>query len=205
MLHYRQLFVLATTCLLLTTSGSAERLRYDIEPNHSTLGFSIPIFGGLTKVTGKFSEAEVTIYYDEADLSTAAVEAVLKVASIDTGIDMRDRDLQGEIFFDAANHPDITFRSTSVRREGDGWVAAGEFTMRGVTRTIELPFDLKVHTYDSGETMLGVSTSLTLDRNDYGVGSKFKHTTMENFLGTEVTVEIDLWTRSGKPVSDSGW
>ena len=179
----------------------AEPLRYKIESNHSTIGFSVPIFGGLSRVSGKFTDVDVEIIFDEEDLEASSVTAVMQVAGIDTGIEMRDQDLQNEIFFNAQIHPEIRFISEGVIKKSDGtYETRGSFTMRGVTREVVLRFELKVHRFDNGGRILGVTMRTELNRQDFGVGQGWKHTSMENFLGDKIAVEIDLWTRTGKPI-----
>ena len=187
--------------LLCGSNVVAEPLRYKIESNHSTIGFSVPIFGGLSRVSGKFTDVEVEIIFDEEDLEASSVSAVMQVSGIDTGIGMRDQDLQNEIFFNAQIHPEIRFISEGVSRKSDGiYETRGNFTMRGVTREVVLPFELKVHRLDDGGRILGVKMRTELNRLDFGVGQGWKHTSMENFLGDKIAVEIDLWTRTGKPI-----
>lgn len=189
---------LAIVLLAGAAPVSAQVRTYDLEANHSTIGFSVPIFGGMSRVTGKFTDVAASIHYDPADLSTAWVDVSIAVASIDTGIDRRDSDLQSPMWFNAGEYPEILFFSDKIRKTESGFVAAGELTMRGVSRTIELPFSLKTHEFDDGKQILGVSARLPLNRRDFGVGAEFRHTTLENFIGDEILVEIDLWTRAGK-------
>ena len=174
-----------------------------VEPNHSTVGFSIPIMGGITKVTGKFIGMEVEIHYDEEDITKSSVEVVLKADTIDTGIDDRDRDLQGPKFFDVANHPTITFQSSKVEKSEEGFVAFGELTMRGVTRQIAIPFVFsQVTKSKEGRLRMGVVASFTLNRQDYGVGSDWVHSAVPNFIGDEVTVEMFVYIRGRKAEAD---
>ncbi len=187
--------------LCIGSFATAEALRYKIESNHSTIGFSIPIFGGLSRVSGKFTDVDVEIIFDEGDLEASSVTAVMQVSGINTGIEMRDKDLQNEIFFNAQIHPEIRFVSETVRRKSDGsYEARGSFTMRGVTQQVVLPLELKIHRFDDGGTILGVKIRNQLNRLDYGVGKGWKHTAMESFMGEMIGVEIDLWTRTGKPL-----
>lgn len=174
-----------------------------VEPNHSTVGFSIPIMGGITKVTGKFIGMEVEIRYDEDDITKSSVEVVLQAGTIDTGIDDRDRDLQGPKFFDVANHPTITFQSSKVEKSEEGFVAFGELTMRGVTRQIAIPFVFSQVTKNKdGRLRMGVVASFTLNRQDYGVGSDWVHSAVPNFIGDEVTVEMFVYIRGKKAKAD---
>ena len=113
---------------------------YQVDTAHSNVAFAVPILGGLSKVRGKFTDFTVQIVYDEADVSKSSVKAVIKAASIDTGIERRDAHLRNPDFFEVEKYPEITFESKSVEKRGQGFVARGTFTMHGVAKEIELPF-----------------------------------------------------------------
>src|SRR6185436_8834463 len=119
---------------------------------------------------------------------------IIDPASIDTGEESRDKDLQGELFFDSAKHPKIVFRSTSIAHvRGDDYLMRGELTMKGVTRAIEIPMTRTVRRgADSawGNIRIGGAGRTTLRRKDFNItGTKFWG---DAVLSDEVTVEIDL-------------
>src|SRR5258707_948413 len=113
---------------------------YPIDNNHSTIGFSVSIMGGLSKVSGKFTDFAITLTNDDKDITKSSVKVVIKAASINTGIPARDHELGTETFFDAAKYPEITFQSTRIERIGKQLIAIGTFTMHGVSKEIALPF-----------------------------------------------------------------
>jgi polyisoprenoid-binding protein YceI len=175
----------------------------EAEPNHSSIGFTIPIAHGMTRVTGKFTAFTATIRFQDGDLSQCAVEASIQAASVDTGIGERDVHLRQPVFFDASAHPLITFKSSRVERRGDGYVARGKLSMRGAEREVELPFQTTGLVWEDGKPRLGISARLSVDRRDFGVGNDWKHTAVPDFLGGDVTIEIFLWTKLGKPVANA--
>jgi polyisoprenoid-binding protein YceI len=85
--------------------------QYRIDTNHSTVGFSIPIMGGLSKVNGKFTDFTVILTNDEKDITKSSVSVIIKATSINTGIPARDNHLRTADFFDVEKYPEITFRS----------------------------------------------------------------------------------------------
>src|SRR3954470_7181356 len=95
--------------LWVVPAGSATS--YNVDVNHSTVGFAVPILGGLSKVRGKFTNFNVAIDYDEADVTRSSVAATIKADSINTGIEARDTHLKTADFFDVAKYPEITFQS----------------------------------------------------------------------------------------------
>ncbi|MBV9960227.1 MAG: YceI family protein [Acidobacteria bacterium] len=177
--------------------GRAEELAVDTA--HSTVGFSIPILGGLSQVRGKFADFNATINYDEKDVTKSSVNAVIKTASIDTGIAARDNHLKTADFFDAEKYPEITFQSSRVEKKGKGLVAYGTFTMHGVSKEIMLPITITGKLVDPAtkQTSYGFSSMLKINRMDYGINYQRKGA--ENFLGNEVTIELFLLSRPPQP------
>ena len=181
---------------LLTLASASFRL--EAEPNHSTIGFSVPIAAGMTRVTGKFTRFEASILYDVDDPSRWTLEASVEAASVDTGIDQRDEDLRGPDFFDTQNHARILFESGAIERRGDDFLARGTLTIRGVAREIELPFRITAVDWEEEAPLLGFAAELSLNRTEFGVGTDWRHRLIPHFLGEEVRVEIFLWTKRGK-------
>jgi polyisoprenoid-binding protein YceI len=172
--------------------------KYEADTAHSNVGFSIPILGGLSHVRGKFNEFTVSIVYDDRDVTKSSVAAVIKAASIDTGIERRDAHLRTADFFDAEKFPEITFKSSRVEKRGDGFVAHGTFTMHGVSKEIALPFTLNgVRKAPDGKTTLGVTARTTISRKDYGIS--FARPDNPDFLGDAVEIELNVVTRAAAP------
>ncbi|HET7246637.1 MAG TPA: YceI family protein [Streptosporangiaceae bacterium] len=72
----------------------------------------------------------------------SSATATIDLSSVTTGNDMRDNDLRSSNFFDAATHPEMTFRSAGVRRDGDDLIVDGDLTIRGVTKPVSLTFEV---------------------------------------------------------------
>ncbi len=174
----------------------AAPITYQVDTAHSNVAFAVPILGGLAKVRGKFTDFKVDIVYDEADVTKSSVKAVIKAASIDTGIERRDAHLRNPDFFEVEKYPEITFESKSVEKRGSGLVARGTFTMHGVSKEIELPFTINGvrKNPQTGATTLGVSSRLTINRKDYGIS--FSRPDNPDFLGDQIEIELDLVTRA---------
>src|SRR5260370_24498226 len=118
--------------LLFSTISAAQVStvrQYPIDTNHSTVGFSVPIMDGLSKVNGKFTDFTITLTNDEKDITRSLVSVVIKVASINTGITARDNHLRASDFFDVEKHPEITFQSKRIEKKGKQFFAVGTFTM----------------------------------------------------------------------------
>lgn len=169
---------------------------YPIDMNHSNVGFSVPILNGLSKVKGKFTDFTVNLTNDEKDITKSSVNVVIKATSIDTGIDGRDRHLRTADFFDVEKYPEITFQSSRIEKRGKQLVAHGTLTMHGVSKEIALPFTVTGvnESADKSKKSVGYAASIVLNRRDYDIN--WSHKTVPNFVGDNITVEIDLITRA---------
>ena len=144
---------------------------YPIDNGHSTVGFSVPILNGLSKVKGKFTDFSITLNSDEKDITKSSVVVVIKPASIDTGIERRDSHLRSADFFDVEKFPEIRFQSTRIEKRGKSFVAHGTLTVKGVSNEIALPFSITGSNKDATGTKMniGYSARMTLNRRDYGI------------------------------------
>jgi polyisoprenoid-binding protein YceI len=170
--------------------------QYPIDMNHSTVGFSVSIMGGLSKVSGKFTDFSITLTNDEHDVTKSSVNVVIKAASINTGITARDNHLRTADFFDVAQFPEITFQSKRIEKQGKGFIAVGDLTMHGVTREIILPFSIAGTNRDAAKKKMniGYAAHLALNRRDFGIN--WEHQSVPNFVGDNVDIDIALITRA---------
>ena len=195
----RSSLVAILSLLLVASPVMGATTKYEIDTAHSNVGFSIPIMGGLSHVRGKFTDFAVTIVYDDKDVTKSSVTAVIKAASIDTGIERRDAHLRNADFFDVEKFPEITFQSSRIEKKGKNFIAHGTFTMHGVAKEIALPFTLNGVRKDekTGKTTLGATAAVTLNRRDFGIS--FARPDNPTFLGDTVEVELNLITRAASP------
>jgi len=187
------------TILLVSVSVAVQvstGRQYPIDMNHSTVGFSVPIMGGLSKVKGKFMDFNINLSNDEHDITKSSVNVVIKAASVDTGIEGRDKHLRTADFFDVEKFPEITFQSSRIEKRGKQLIAHGTLTMHGISKEIALPFTITGVDENADKTKknVGYSASLVLNRRDYGIN--YEHKTVPNFVGDNIAVEIDLITRA---------
>jgi polyisoprenoid-binding protein YceI len=196
----RKLFVPSLLAVLIAaTSFFGAVTKYDTDAAHSNVGFSIPIAGGLSHVRGKFTDFTVAIVYDDKDITKSSVNAVIKTASIDTGIERRDAHLRTADFFDAEKNPEITFKSTRVEKKGKNFIAHGTFTMHGVSKEIALPFTINGVNKDekTGKTTLGLTARTSLSKKEFGM--TWAQPANPSFLGDMVEIELNIITRAASP------
>jgi len=198
MMRKQTLLAAGLALLLAALPAYTAVTKYDADVAHSNVGFSIPILGGLSHVRGKFNDFTVEIVYDDKDVTKSTVRAVIKAASIDTGIERRDAHLRNADFFDVEKFPEITFQSTRVEKKGQQFVAHGNFTMHGVTKEVALPFTINgVKQAPDGKTTIGVTARTTVNRRDFGIN--FARPDNPTFLGDMVEVELNVVTRAAAP------
>jgi len=141
---------------------------WDLDPVHSHIGFAARHLM-VSKVRGRFTKFDVQVVTAEEPLDST-VTVSIDAGSIDTGNEMRDNDLRSERFLDVANHPLITFKSTSVTPAGDGYKVVGDLTIRGVTKQVTLDAEVGGFGADPyGGTRAGFSATTEINRTDFGV------------------------------------
>lgn len=190
---WRSSLVATAALALLAAPALAET--YTIDAVHSAVGFKIRHL--VSRTSGNFTDFEGVIRYDPDKPDKTAVEATIKVASIDTRNSRRDEHLMGPDFLNAAEFPTITFKSTSVKVVEQQLLVTGTLTMHGVARQIVLPVEvLGLGTHPgNGAPVAGFASAVTLKRSDYGVNS---WTDAAGVLGDDVAVELSI-EALGKP------
>ena len=143
---------------------------YEIDPAHTTIGFSVRHLV-INNVPGRFREFNGAIQYNPENIGSSSVTFTAKVTSIDTGVEQRDKHLRSADFFDVDRYPEMTFKSTRIEKKNkDEFIAYGDFSLRGVTKQVALPFKLYGAIKDPwGNLRLGVEAGLTINRQDYGL------------------------------------
>ena len=138
---------------------------YVIDPNHTSFNFTVKHMM-ISNVPGGFDKFSGTITYSPTDLTNSKADITIDVSSIDTKIDKRDAHLKSPDFFDAAKFPAITFVSTKFT---PGYIT-GNLTIKGVTKVVTIPVSIAgpVKTM-MGTQAIGITGSLTINRQDYGV------------------------------------
>ena len=142
---------------------------YTLDVAHTRLGFSAR-HAMVTTVRGAFKEFEGTAHVDTANPADSKVELTIKADSIDTGVADRDAHLRSADFFEIESHPEITFTSTNVERDGDDWTITGDLTITGTTKPISIEFESTGSARDPfGNLRIGFEGSTTLSRKEWGL------------------------------------
>jgi len=187
-------FLAITFGTFLITAGTinAQGVKLISDMVHSNVSFSVPLAGGLTRITGKFNNWEVIVNYVDSDMTKSTINASIKAASINTGDAGRDEHLAGPDFFDAGKYPDITFASDSIKEKGESYAAFGTFQFHGIVKKIILVFNL---TGKDAEGSMGFTVRYNLKRSDYLLG---KDAESDNYVSNNIIVEIDFLAKKPK-------
>jgi len=186
---------LASVSAFVLSQSALSADTYVFDKNHSTMGFQVRHL--FSQVPGKFDDFQGKIVFDEANLQNSTVEVTIKTASVDTGVDMRDKDLRSANFFDAEKFPEITFKSKSVKKTGEATAeVTGDLSMHGVTKEVVLNVELLGKGAGmEGKTVSGCEAKINLKRSQYGLSW---NKMIEGTQGVRDDVAIDLRVEADK-------
>ncbi len=163
--------IMATASLALATDALAQTSKWEIDPVHSVVAFSIRHMM-VSNVRGEFTKYSGTLEGTGNDVTTARINVTIEASSINTREPKRDADLMSPNFFDVAKYPTITFASRKVEKAAGGKLkVAGDLTIHGVTRPVVLDVDPPSPEVKDpwGGTRVGVHASTTINRKDFGL------------------------------------
>ena len=177
---------------MATTQTTATSTTWKIDPAHTNVEFATKHLM-ITTVKGRFADVEGEIVIADADPSKSSVTATIKAASIDTRTVQRDDHLRSADFLDAANFPEITFKSTRITGDKSDFKVTGDLTIRGVTREITLDVTNEGSTKDPwGGDRIAFSATTKLDRRDFGLTWNQAIEAGGVLVGNDVKVSIDV-------------
>ena len=184
----------AVVMALGTGMMSAQTAQWKIDPMHSEADFAIKHMA-ISTVHGSFHGLSGVITFDPANVAKSSVEATIPVDTVDTGVAPRDNDLKSPRFFDAAQFPTMTFKSTSVHKAGDHYDVAGDLTLHGVTKPVVLKLEelgKEEIGMDKKSVHRGFTATTTINRQDFGLTFNGTLSSGDAVLGDEVKIEIDI-------------
>src|SRR5688572_10606034 len=145
--------------------------KWVVDPAHSEIQFKVRHLM-IATVTGSFTDYSIAVESEEYDLMNAKVLFTAKLDSITTSNTDRDTHLKSPDFFDAANHPEVKFVSTSVKPgdNKDEFQLTGDLTIRGTTKSITLDVEFGGIVKDPwGNTRAGFTVTGKLNRKEFGL------------------------------------
>lgn len=208
-MRLRLLGCLFVVALAFPPTGTAQVQSYHMDTQHTEIAFKINHLG-IVPVRGQFKEFEGAFRWDEANPTQSSVRVTIQAASIDTGVERRDRHLRASDFFDVEKYPTITFESEAVHVLAENqYKAVGTLTMHGLSETVELPFTLteELHYPNTANIMRGTQSEITINRTKFAIGSEqaFSQLMKNGSAWASEHVDITLnvtWERNIPHVAD---
>lgn len=157
--------------LALTISAATfAQTKWSVDPMHSFVTFEVKHMG-ISFVNGSFKKFEGTIEANKADLTDAKINFTADVNSISTDIEMRDKHLKSDDFFNAEKYPSMSFVSTSFKKTvGNVYLLSGKLTIRDVTKNVVFKVIYGGTAKDQqSNTKAGFNATATINRLDYNI------------------------------------
>ena len=167
--------------------------KWAIDPAHTEIGFKVKHMM-FTNVSGKFENYNATVSTEGDNFENANIEFSADINSIDTRNLDRDNHLKSADFFDAENHPKLTFKATSFTKVDDeNYELAGNLKIRGIEKPVKLPVEFSGLMKDPwGNTKVGMNISGKINRKDWGLNWNSALETGGVLVGEEVKLNVEL-------------
>jgi polyisoprenoid-binding protein YceI len=166
---------------------------YAIDPAHTKAEFAVRHMM-VSTVHGQFSNIQGTVHYDPKNVAATTIDVTIDATTIDTREPKRDAHLKSPDFFDTAKFPTLTFKSTKAWQDGDRIKVAGELTMHGVTKPVELTVDAPTAPVKDpwGNWKVGATATTSVNRTDFGLNWNKALEAGGVLVGTDVKIELDV-------------
>jgi len=168
---------LATTLLasslfaaIAPNTALAADYKVDVKGAHAFVQFKIKHLG-YSWLLGRFNTFDGDFSYDDKSPNSAKINIEIDTKSIDSNHAERDKHLKGEDFLNVSSFPKATFVSNNIKFSDDeNAIVTGEFTLKGVTKTISFPVVKIGEGQDPwGGYRAGFSGTTSFKLADYGI------------------------------------
>jgi polyisoprenoid-binding protein YceI len=162
--------VAAFVVALAMSAPAAAQEVYTSDPAHTYAFFEIGHLG-ISWIRGRFNDVQARITLDRA-ARQGSIEANVRMASVDTAHEARDKHLRSSDYLDVEKFPTMAFKSSNLKFDGDRLVAAdGELTLMGVTHpvTLEIPFFRCAPHPTNKREMCGADGRTMIKRSAFGI------------------------------------
>ena len=159
---------------------------FKVDGTHSTVIFRVKHMNA-SYAYGRFNAISGNFAIDEANPAASSFDFTIKTDSIDTADAKRDAHLKRADFFNAAQYPTITFKSTNVKAAAakGTYDVTGDLNLHGVTKAITVKVE---HSGTAkgmmGGTIAGIESTFTIKRSDFGMKG------MIGPVGDDVTITL---------------
>jgi len=187
----KKLLLIAVAALVQAVSFG--QVKWNVDNVHSSVKFSVPHLV-ISEVEGSFKKFSGTLTSAKPDFTDAAINFTADVNSINTDNEMRDKHLKSDDFFNAAQYPEMTFKSTSFKKlSGNKYELYGNLTIRNTTKPVKFDVVYGGTAKDGyGNTKAGFKATTVINRFDYNL--KWNNLTEAGgaTVGKDVTLDLKL-------------
>lgn len=175
-----------------TTASSS--ISWNIDPAHSNAEFKVKHMM-ISNVKGSFSGITGTLVEDPADPSLNRIDASIDISTVNTGDQKRDEHLKSSDFFHHEQHPQMTFKSTKVEKNGDEeYTVTGDLTIRGITKPVVFAVEGPSQPAKDpwGNTRIGLSATTKINRKEFGLNWNAALESGGILVGEDVHISLDV-------------
>jgi polyisoprenoid-binding protein YceI len=165
---------------------------WTLDSAHSQVEFSVKHMM-ITTVRGQFRKFTVEVDFDEKTPEKSSVVAHLDASSIDTGMEARDAHLKSADFFETERYPELTFRSTKISKDGEGYRIAGDLTIKGATHPVTLEAEIGgIVPNMQGGRRAAFNATTRISRKAWGLSWNVALESGGILVSDEIKISIDL-------------
>jgi len=146
---------------------------WELDPRHASVTWRARHFG-LSWMTGRFDHIEASLTFDPENPTAAKLTAIIRAASVSTGLEEFDQTLRGAAWLAVEESPQIVFVSSAIEVTGSNiGRVTGDLTLRGVTREVVMEVEFYGGNFNflEGQQVIGFGGDIVIDRRDYDVGN----------------------------------
>lgn len=190
----KHLINIITLCLVLALPALASASTWNIDPDHSNVGFTVKHLM-VSNVKGNFLKHTGVVTLDDKDITRSKVDVTIDTSSINTNVQKRDEHLRSADFFDVTTYPTMTFVSKKVTRAAKGALkVTGDLTIHGITKEVVLSVaPLSKESKDPwGNIRRGTSASTKINRKDFGLTWNKTLETGGVLVGDDITISLEI-------------
>jgi polyisoprenoid-binding protein YceI len=157
---------------------------WQVDKVHSSIGFAVDYMAGTFQGTFGDFDAAVT---------DGVLNGSAKVSSVQVKDDNLAAHLQSPEFFDAQTHPELTFKSDAINRDGDRVTIDGEIMIKGHTESVQITGEISDPIADPfGGDRFGLTLQTVVDRDTFGISWNNPLPSGEPALSNKVTITAEL-------------
>lgn len=185
--------LLVAAALILSQSALFAQTKWNVDPAHSSAKFTVTHLV-ISEVEGNFKTFKGELINTKPDFTDAKVDFSIDVNSVNTDNEMRDKHLKGDDFFNTEKYPNMTFKSTSMKKlAGNKYALMGNLTIRDVTKPVKFDVTYGGTAKDAYKnTKAGFKATTVINRFDYGLKWNAATEAGGATVGKDVTIDLKL-------------